>query len=192
MFAVQLDSATAIIAAGGDDSEGYGYTQVAIVEMYSPALNKWKRVADLPQADRYVAAASLGNAFFVVGETIHAKYDAVSDAWLHIAPLNQPRSELALVELNDSLYAFGGYSGGAVSTAERYDALRNAWTTNRAAQRRAAIRSRMCKCETHLPFVPVPFAEGSTSRRRIERVLERVGLMRGVGYGQCDFVARPS
>ena len=102
------------------------------VEVYLPSVNKWKRVADMPYAACSDAVASLRNAFYVLGYSTHAKYDLVSDTWQQIAPLNQPRTSLALVELNGSIiYAFGGYPGGVnvSSTTEQYDAQRNAWTT---------------------------------------------------------------
>jgi N-acetylneuraminic acid mutarotase len=121
---VQLGSA-ALIAAGGWD----GKQEVAAVEMYIPTANKWQRLTNMPKADSRFAAASISGVFYVVGTDVHAKYDVVKGEWQQIAPLNEPRHYLALVELNASLYAFGGDHGDPVSTTtERYDAQRDVWT----------------------------------------------------------------
>jgi len=53
-----------------------------------------------------------------------------SDKWTAKANMPTARGELAVVEVNNKIYAIGGYdiSGNAMTTNEQYDPATNSWT----------------------------------------------------------------
>lgn len=50
-------------------------------------------------------------------------YDPKTDEWTKVAPMNQPRSNFALIAWNGFLYALGGDA-----IVERFHPFKNGWT----------------------------------------------------------------
>jgi N-acetylneuraminic acid mutarotase len=114
------------------------------VECYDANKNTWRCAAPM-QRPRFAFGAALGmdGCLYVAGGLDGApiaeceRYDPVSDAWTHIAPLPTRRACVALVCLRGTLYALGGTTntnrmhapGVQYSDCEplRYNTLADAW-----------------------------------------------------------------
>jgi hypothetical protein len=104
---------------------------------YDELFGKLEKKASMfyPHADHSVC--SIDNFIFVVGTFVDnqvygycEKYDTQKDKWKIIAPLNVPRSGVALCSFkNQYLFAFGGRINQKqiVDVVEVYDIKRNVW-----------------------------------------------------------------
>jgi hypothetical protein len=112
----------------------------AIVERYDLRLNRWMRVAPLPQAVNHAAAAGYRGDLYVVGgygardglaEETDAlwRYDPVADRWNRLRDAPTARGALAAGVIGDRLYAVGGAAGGkALDRLEIYDFRTERWS----------------------------------------------------------------
>jgi hypothetical protein len=56
------------------------------------------------------------------------RYDAATNKWTEVAPLNKRRDSLGVAVVNGVMFALGGELGEALSCVERYDAEADKWT----------------------------------------------------------------
>ncbi len=107
--------------------QSYNVTSGTLVEVYDPAGDSWRRLADLPypinlmarQAEgrQWPAAASLEGKIYLFGgaslngdvrDTIDV-YDIATDTWTAgIAGLPEPTCAMSAATLGDTIYLFGG------------------------------------------------------------------------------------
>ncbi|WP_231848245.1 Kelch repeat-containing protein [Gloeobacter violaceus] len=103
-----------------------GYLDLSLLttrrsDVYDPAANTWKRIADMPTSITHGGTAIVGKNIYVAGgyvgypDTTQTygtrdvwKYDTVSDKWTAMPPLPQARGSGALVALGRELHFFGG------------------------------------------------------------------------------------
>ncbi|MEO6063598.1 MAG: kelch repeat-containing protein [Thermoflexales bacterium] len=115
---------------------------VAEIETWKPGEATWRTVTRVPTPRREPGVALLGNRIVVAGgfngssdadldgySGVVEAYDLASGAWASLASMPTPRRGLALVNVNDALYALGGYNAwdGFLGVVERYDPDRDAW-----------------------------------------------------------------
>lgn len=128
----------AVVEAGGKvyviGGIGNG-TTLSSVEQYDPLTDTWRFVAPLPQPLHHPAAASTGDAIYVIGGypdlTFTAtaavyRYDVAADRWTRVADLPRPRAAMAAAAIDGKIYATGGVPGGSDLTV--YDPLADRWT----------------------------------------------------------------
>jgi N-acetylneuraminic acid mutarotase len=133
-----------IYAMGGTNSyilPTYDYNHI-----YDPQTNTWFAGASLPAPRSHHGAAVIdGKIYLVGGEYRYAHggethvgvvdvYDPATDSWTTAAPVNVPRSELAVVTMHGRIYAIGGFDrqGGQYSqfrVVEEYDPRDDYWRT---------------------------------------------------------------
>jgi len=118
------------------------------MERYDPVLDSWTTLAPMPTARAGAVAAVIDNGIFVIGGRLSTsgpcsggpylgtveKYDIDTDAWSTVAPLPNPRSDLAAVAHGGKIFVFGGCTGPASSPSvtnevDMYDPQTNTWTT---------------------------------------------------------------
>ena len=115
---------------------------VAEIESWGPGETAWRTVTRLPTPRREPGVALLGSRIIVAGgfdgasdadldgySGVVEAYDLTSGTWTNLAPMPTPRRGLALVNVDDALYALGGYNAfdGFLGVVERYDPVRDAW-----------------------------------------------------------------
>ena len=143
-------------AASGDTTHGGflyviggGNSSVALsdLERYDPVLDAWITLAPMPTARAGAAAAVIDDGIFVIGGrqstsgpcsggpylgTVE-KYDIDTDTWSMVAPLPNPRSDMAAVAHGGKIFVFGGCTGTASAPSvtkevDMYDPQTNTWT----------------------------------------------------------------
>ena len=133
--AVVLEELIYVIA--GSDRE----TCLKSVESYDPLTNQWRRVPDLVNARKDAAAATFCGKIVVVGgframeyfpssevEPTCEVFDPCLNQWSLLPSPNVPRAACGIVSVDDTVYVFGGYSGGStLDSVECYDAECNEW-----------------------------------------------------------------
>ncbi|ORM42280.1 Influenza virus NS1A-binding -like protein B [Babesia sp. Xinjiang] len=110
------------------------YKALCDTEMYDRLRDTWHSTASLKQARRNNGGCTLGDRLFCVGgfdgtsvlDSVES-YDARMRNWIHVAPLNTPRSSPMIAQQNDMLYAMGGTCGERLQSVERYDPRMNKW-----------------------------------------------------------------
>eukprot|EP00058_Branchiostoma_floridae_P002310 XP_002587798.1 hypothetical protein BRAFLDRAFT_92243 [Branchiostoma floridae] len=99
------------------------------VECYTPAERRWKYVAPMSTARRYVAVGVMGGLLYAVGgydgsavlDCVEV-YDPNSDHWRYAAPMHCKRRHVAVGVLEGQMYAVGGHDGASyLKSVERYD-----------------------------------------------------------------------
>jgi N-acetylneuraminic acid mutarotase len=113
------------------------------VGAYSPALNRWFRMAPMPTGRELLGAALSPNGrIYVIGGwdgtqtlTANEAYDPISNTWAIGKAMPAPREGAAVVAASDGrIYVFGGFTGSifqqgfAVNTVEAYDPVTDTWT----------------------------------------------------------------
>lgn len=90
----------------------------------------WTREPDLPlPLDHPAAAGNYIAGGFSNGPASRRVFNFRDGAWHELAPMNHARGALALIYLDQRLYAIGGLgSAGEVAQVEMYDTAANAWT----------------------------------------------------------------
>lgn len=135
-----------MVAAGGKLWVVGGWSAttglVSAVEMWAPGQRTWAIATNLPTPRREPAVAVLGTMIVVAGgfngmsdrdidgytDRVEA-YDFTTGQWRTLPSLPTPRRGLAMVTVDDALYALGGFAAedGYLSRAERYDMHTNHW-----------------------------------------------------------------
>ena len=114
---------------------------VSEVETLRTGEDSWRVATHLPTPRREPGVAVWKGSIVVAGgfdgvsdgdldgyQDLVEVYDPASDTWSRLPRLNEPRRGLALVAIEDALFAIGGYNtDGYLSVAERYDAGPGRW-----------------------------------------------------------------
>lgn len=106
-----------IYVAGGLLSPNTGYS--AHFEAYDPAVDRWTRLATLPQARHHIALAAAGGLIYGIGgfsggfpnwqaQSDVFVYDAAADRWRAGVAMTQPRAEGIAAAVEGKVYVFGG------------------------------------------------------------------------------------
>jgi len=123
-------------------------TALSDVERYDPVLDSWTTLAPMPTARAGAVAAVIDNGIFVIGGRLSTsgpcsggpyvgtveKYDIDTNTWTTVAPLPNPRSDLAAVAHGGKIFVFGGGTGtpsapSVTNEVDMYDPQTNTWTT---------------------------------------------------------------
>ena len=112
------------------------------VEAYNPTKDTWTTKAPLPLGLHHAGAAELNGKLYVVGGFTAAGfsiwnpvnhvfiYDPGRDEWIERAGMPTARGGLAVVNLENKLYAIGGYNGESNPNAvEMYDPITDSWAS---------------------------------------------------------------
>ena len=112
------------------------------VEAYNPITDTWMAKAPLPLGLHHAGAAELNGKLYVVGGFTSAgfsiwhpvnhvfTYDPGRDEWQEHAGMPTARGGLAVVTVDNKLYALGGYDGERnPKVVEVYDPAADAWTS---------------------------------------------------------------
>ncbi len=133
---------------GGDNYAGV----LSDLQRYDPVTDTWTTLTSMPTARAGAAAAVIDDGIFVIGGrqstsgpcsggpylgTVE-KYDVDTNTWSTVAPLPNPRSDLAAVAHGGKIFVFGGCTGTAsapsvTNEADMYDPQTNTWTTGLAS-----------------------------------------------------------
>ncbi len=133
---------------GGDNSAGL----LSDLQRYDPVTDTWTTLTSMPTPRAGAAAAVIDDGIFVIGGRQSTggpcsggpysgaveKYDIDTDTWSTVAPLPNPRSDLAAVAHGGKIYVFGGCTGTAsapsvTNEVDMYDPQTNTWTTGLAS-----------------------------------------------------------
>jgi N-acetylneuraminic acid mutarotase len=120
-------------------------------DVYDPATNTWKRIADLPKALTHVGTAANGKDIYFAGGYIGKKpgastyggqifattdvwkYNVDTNSWSSMPPLPQARGSGELAILNGELHFFGGADIKRVDKGEHWvlslDDLKKGWSS---------------------------------------------------------------
>lgn len=112
-----------------------GYRQ--FFNMYDPAANIWKRLADVPTPRTLATAGIIQDKLYVAGGGAHDAplavlevYDPKSNTWTSGASMPAPRAGCASAVLNGKLYVFGGVTKlDPLDTVESYDPRADKWSS---------------------------------------------------------------
>eukprot|EP00040_Diaphanoeca_grandis_P025313 m.140029 g.140029 ORF g.140029 m.140029 type:complete len:645 (+) comp30097_c0_seq2:138-2072(+) len=136
----------AIYVAYGFD----GASRLSTIECFSPLVKKWQKIAEFKCELSSPACAPMGGKMYITGGK-NAKNRAVGtvayfdpyDKQIHITTdLQIARFGHGLVELDDHIYAVGGYGddGSRVALVEKYNETTKQWTdVPRLIEKRSAL-----------------------------------------------------
>lgn len=130
---------------GGASSGGV----ISDLDRYDPVTDTWTSLASMPTARAGAVAAAVDNNIFVIGGRLSAagpcnggsslatveKYDVDANTWTTgLAPMPNPRSDLAAVAHGGKIFVFGGCSGTGIFTGEvdMYNPETDTWSTGLA------------------------------------------------------------
>jgi len=132
---------------GGDNSAGV----LSDLQRYDPVTDTWTTLTSMPTPRAGAAAAVIDDGIFVIGGRQSTggpcsggpysgaveRYDVDTDTWSTVAPLPNPRSDLAAVAHGGKIFVFGGCTGTAsapsvTNEVDMYDPQTNTWTTGLA------------------------------------------------------------
>jgi len=121
-----------IYVAGGTSLTG----PVTSFDSFDPIGEDWRPLPPMPEGLQHFGMAAIGKSVIVAGgySTAHPDspgshawiFDVQSAQWRRIADLPAPRAGLALVAVNDTVYAVGGL-GASARQSYRYDVAGNKW-----------------------------------------------------------------
>jgi N-acetylneuraminic acid mutarotase len=115
----------------------------AIVLQVNGDSLSWATKVSLPQPMAIMGVVAANGKVYAIGGQYQSEtslvwlntnyeYDLVSDNWVSKASMPTKRATLAVVSINDKIYAIGGAasaSGGVFSANEEFDPASNSWTT---------------------------------------------------------------
>lgn len=135
--AATLPGASVLLVGGGA-----GATFFDTVEAFDVASGAWRSCAPLSERRGNLAAVTLKDDVYIFGGgyandtavmccvATTERYDAASDAWVRLAPLNFKRFGVAGAVLGGAMYAAGGFDGDSklyMASAERFDPREGVW-----------------------------------------------------------------
>jgi hypothetical protein len=118
----------AIVAIGGR-----GTQNVAAVERYDPAEDRWTALPAMPTARSGLTAAVLVGAIHVIGGEDaerarvfreHERFDPVTGTWTSALPLDRGRHGLGSGVIDGALYIVAGGPAPDLSVSDRVDVYR--------------------------------------------------------------------
>ncbi|XP_070564376.1 kelch-like ECH-associated protein 1 [Ptychodera flava] len=119
---------------------GYLRHSLSIMECYYPESNSWIKLADLPEPRSGLSAVTVLGTFYAIGGRNNSpdgnmdsnsvdSYDAVTNTWKSLQPMNFPRNRVGVGVIDGLLYAVGGSQGcHHHNTVERYSPPQDKWT----------------------------------------------------------------
>ncbi len=123
-----------IYAIGGtssfhDRTGSYGKA-INTVEVYDPVTNTWSTAVFMPKAGSDLAAVTVNEKIYVIGDRRLDVFDLTTSSWSTAAPMPSARSSRAVASVNGKIFAIGGCSRfDPVNTVEVYDPATNTWST---------------------------------------------------------------
>ncbi len=126
-----------IYVAGGLLSPNTGYS--AHLEAYDPQVDRWTRLATLPEARHHIALVAAGGLLYGIGgfsggfpnwraQASMIVYDPVTNRWQGSVPLPVPRAEGVAAAVEGRLYVIGGRVRAAPESShfnEHVDSVRS-------------------------------------------------------------------
>lgn len=103
--------------------------------VYNPTSNSWTTKASTVSGSSYVACASSGNNFFIIGgngtsyKALNRCYDKLTDTWALKTQLSTGRREATACSIGNDVYCIGGYDSGSLYSTVAYNINSNTWTT---------------------------------------------------------------
>lgn len=161
---------------------------VAEIESWAPGEAAWRTVTRLPTPRREPGVAVLGGRIVVAGgfngasdadldgySGVVEAYDLMTGVWMNLSSMSTPRRGLALVNVEDALYALGGYNAwdGFLGVVERYDPGRDVWER---LDWTIAPRTWAAGLADGEAIVLIGGFDGSGPLARIERITARTGV----------------
>jgi N-acetylneuraminic acid mutarotase len=128
-----------IYAVGGTNTNGS--IEYDTVEVYYPATDTWTTAAPMPSGRQDLGAVTLDGVLYALGGgnpalnsggelNIVESYDPIMNTWTTRAPMQTPRSAMAVGVLNGMIIVVGGNTNEKASRAvEVYDPKRDSWTS---------------------------------------------------------------
>ena len=107
------------------------------LEAYDIALDRWTRLAPMPEGRHHLMAAAHQGTLYVFGGSVAVgwsasasawRYDPASDAWEELTDMPEPRMAGAAVTLGETIYIVGGVGDSDQLLA--YDPANEAWQTH--------------------------------------------------------------
>ncbi len=162
-----------IYVIGGSNSTKY----FRIVEEYDPVNNKWSTVtkALMPTARDTAGVAVVNGEIYVVGGfnstnrflNCVESYNPVADKWETKTSLQVPRRALGVCQLNNIIYAIGGYNNeGDLGVVEVFDPVTGEWK----------LKTEMSMKRSYLSIVPINssiYAIGGTNNGKPVNTVEQ-------------------
>lgn len=121
--------------------------------VYDPVLDKWSKLADMPNGRGSAAVATSGTTIYLAGGltpivsigpddredsvNITSSYCVITKTWTSLPALPAPRDHAGVALIDDTLYVLGGRAFGHDNVVDTVfaldlDAKKLSWTTNRA------------------------------------------------------------
>jgi len=134
VYAIGGTIVTNVTEWGGDS------TEVATVEAYDPATDKWTKKVDMPTPRSGVATSVIDGKIYAIGGVRKDKiykalstvevYDPATDKWTKKADMPTARHFLTTSVVDGKIYAIGGFdkSWAGLTAVEAYDPVTNSWT----------------------------------------------------------------
>ncbi|KAL5015932.1 hypothetical protein ScPMuIL_005521 [Solemya velum] len=140
-----LPTTPSVLAIGGVDPFNPGVdVHCPYVERYDEASNNWKLLTNMPEPLHHTGAAMLDGYLYIIGGSVLIsddaenfnmptkkcfRYDALTNGWATITPLQQARMYHSVAILEGVLYAVGGHNANSepLKTAEFYNPDTNKW-----------------------------------------------------------------
>jgi len=107
-----------IYVIGGRITNGGTITNLDIVEAYSPVIDRWYTLTDMPEARGGLAAAALNGYIYVFGGESFSggggvyrnvlEYDPATDYWRIVNSMPTPRHGTEAVAVSDTIFVIGG------------------------------------------------------------------------------------
>lgn len=120
---------------------GFTPTVTNTVQVYTPATDTWRDVADFPVVFHHPNVATVGGKLYVLG--FHAgsgqrkadgssyAYDPTADEWTPVTPMPEEakRGASCVTTYQGKVYVFGGTNDVALAEASTYDPQTDEWET---------------------------------------------------------------
>lgn len=134
IYAIGGTTATNVTEWGAD------FIEVATVEAYDPATDRWTKKTDMPTPRAGVAASVINGKIYAIGGVKKDKiykalstvevYDPATDKWTKKADMPTARHSLSTSVVDGKIYAIGGLdkSWAGLTVVEAYDPVTDSWT----------------------------------------------------------------
>jgi N-acetylneuraminic acid mutarotase len=112
------------------------------LQRYNVTTDTWAVLTPMPTARCSAAAATVGNAIYVIGGrtgtaplsgmalNVVERYDIDTDTWSTVTPIPVPRSDATAITAGGKIYVFGGWNGLAiVGNVDIYDPVTDTWSS---------------------------------------------------------------
>jgi N-acetylneuraminic acid mutarotase len=103
-----------IYVVGGRSAQPQGLVNSNRLEVYTPTLDRWTTLRNMPTARGGLAAASLNDRLYVFGGEFpgvfpqNQEYDPTGNSWRSLAVLPTPRHGMGAAAVGDRIFVIGG------------------------------------------------------------------------------------